>query len=67
MAGEQSITLLTSEFEGRGARITQVFNRFLLLYNTKLGVLSKPRMINIGTRTDIYAKKPAKQVLNNPT
>ena len=46
----------------RSANCSQVFNLFLLPYNTKLGVLSKPWMINIGTRTDIYARKTAKQV-----
>ena len=61
MAGEQSIALLALEFMGQGAWIAhKFFNLFLLPYNPKLGVLSKPWMI--GTRTDIYARKTTKQV-----
>ena len=46
----------------RSANRTQVFNLFLLPYNTKLGMLSKPWIIKIGTSTYIYARKTAKQV-----
>ena len=46
----------------RSENSSQVFNLFLLPYNTKLGELSKPWMINIDNRTDIYARKTTKQV-----
>ena len=63
MAGEQSIMLFASELEGRGAWIAHKFlTCFYCRIILSLGVLSKPWMINLGTRTDIYERKTAKQV-----